>query len=310
MKVVKRTVFASLAIGVLLLLLMSREEPKKSRPFSLNAICSDPVYHPEWQTRRLNKEEELETMASLSQPYRYLGSGGQCYAFVSEDERYVIKFFKQKSFEIPEWIKQLPFPVLTGWFKEKKERKQQEKRNKVFLSFKLSLDHLPKETGMLYVHLNPTSDLKKALSFTDAKGFMHSLDLDPLQFIVQKKAELAVARMDSLMQNKDIEGAKSAIDKLLEMNLSLYQKGFCNRDPNFRSNCGFIGPNPIVIDVGRMTYSQEIKGPQAFQHILIKFSSRFRKYLVQSHPELLAYFDHQIAKLFQSDNRESHEPTI
>jgi len=157
--------------------------------------------------------------------------------------------------------------------------------------------------------LNKTSHLNKTLSLCDAQGTVHSLHLDKLEFVIQRKAELAFKKIDSLMRNKDIEGAEQAIDKLLKLNLSLYQKGFRNRDPNFRSNCGFIQDEAILIDVGRMVYSEEIKEPKKFKQDLLKSSLRFRKYIEANHPELLSYFDNAIAKITQSEDNRSYSDT-
>ena len=63
-----------------------------------------------------------------------------------------------------------PVPFLSVGSVKKKTLKREEKRNKVFSAFKLSFDSLPNETGLLYVHLNPTEHLKKTLRLFDAKA--------------------------------------------------------------------------------------------------------------------------------------------
>jgi hypothetical protein len=307
MKAYKKLLLSGLALISLALWLNSertkiKTQVKKSTPFSLNAIFAEVPYCPDWEGRALKAEEERVAIQALSQDYRYLGSGGQCYSFVSADQKYVIKFFKQKAFAIPEWIHRFPLPLLVEWLKEKKRLKKERLRNKVFTAFKLSIDCLPQETGMLYIHLNPTSHLKKKLRFYNSSGACQLLDLDRLEFAVQKKAELAFHRIDALMQAKDIEGAKQAIDKLLELHLSLSKKGFRNRDLNFRSNCGFIGLEAIVIDVGRIVYSQDIKQLKNFRKDLLKSTPHFRKYLTLNHPDLLPYFEDAIAKIVASDH--------
>ena len=270
------------AVGIVLLLMVvvfwvgGRPQPKKKIPFSLEAISHCTLLHPEWACRPLSGQEELETSSALAQSYRYLGGGGQCYAFVSADDRYVIKFFKQKAFASSSW-----------WHQKKKKEKQ----DRVFTAFKLAFDHLPKETGTLYVHLNKTSHWGRALSFSDRKGRVHLLHLDGLAFVLQKKAEGFSARIDTLMQKGDIEGAKVAIGKLVELHGSLYKKGYRNRDPNLRSNSGFIGEEVILFDVGRVVYSAEGKNAKMIRKELLKASPRLQKYLAANHPELLSSFN-------------------
>jgi hypothetical protein len=175
--------------------------------------------------------------------------------------------------------------------------KKQAKRGRVFTAFKLSFNLVPEETGFLYIHLNRTENLKKILCFCDALGRTHFLNLDDLEFVVQKKADLAYAVLDSLMKKGDIEKAKLAIDRLLSLHIKFYREGLHNRDPNFRSNCGFVDAQAIVIDVGRIVYSEEIKNPKIYKEELRKTTAKFRLYLSTNHPELLFHFDQSLAKI-------------
>lgn len=289
---------------LLLFVFVLRPELNESKPFSLEAISSKAHASSEWVCRSLNEEENSQVSEALAQPYKYLGGGGQCYAFVSEDDKYVIKFFKQKSFAIPEWIDRFPVPALIGWLKNAKMRKREEYRDRVFTAFKMSLNDLSRETGMLFVHLNRTTHLNRELSFCDAQGICHLLNLDDLEFVVQKKAEMAFTRIDALMQGGDIAGAKEAIAKLLQLNVGFYQKGYRNRDPNFRSNCGFIGNEAVLVDVGRMVHSEDVKKPDEMRKELDKAIPRFEKYLSVKHPELLAFFENCVQNTIHCDANE------
>ncbi len=285
----KAKIISPLIIVLTALFLHVCYEPKNDKPFSLDAIASDLPHHPEWECRSLDNDEEQQILAALSQPYRYLGGGGQCYAFSSEDNRYVIKFFKQKAFTSPRWMRYIPLCL-----KHKKTKKNEIKRNKVFEAFRLSFDLLQEETGMLYVHLNPTTHLNKLLKVYDTSGESHVLNLDVLEFALQRKAELAFVKIDSLMDRKDIEGAKEAIHKLLQINRTLDRKGVFNRDSNFNSNCGFIDASPILIDVGRVIHNEEIQDPERRKKQVSKAITSFRKYLAENHLELIDSFDQSV----------------
>jgi hypothetical protein len=268
-------------LGIILLLILAvvwvgAPKSKKKIPFSLGAISSCSLFNEKWECRPLTLQEELETSKALAQSYRYLGGGGQCYALVSEDDKYAIKFFKQKAF------------VPSSWWRQKKSQKKQ---HAVFTAFKMSFNHLPKETGTLYVHLNKTSHLGKETSFSDQKGGVHSLHLDNLAFVLQKKAEGFSERIDALMQKGNTQGAKAAIGKLVELHGALYKKGYCNRDPDLCSNCGFIGEEAILFDVGRVVYSTEQKNTKVIRKELSKASPHLQKYLAANHPELLSCFN-------------------
>jgi hypothetical protein len=303
MRIVKRTVLYAFVLVALTAALLVCKEPKKSQPFSLQAISASVPCH----LGGADGVEGRETMAALGQPYRYLGSGGQCYVFVSEDDQYVIKFFKKKAFAIPQWIERFPLQFLVQGLKKKKMQKKGAQRGRVFEAFRFSLDHLSEETEILYVHLTQTSVLNRTLMVRDGSGIVHELPMDALEFVIQRKAEVAFARIDRLMRAGAEDGAREAIEQLLELNLSLYQRGFYNRDPNMRSNYGFIGSKPILIDVGRVVRREALKEPAVFKQALLKSTRRFRKYLTLNHPQLLVHFDNCIAKILSTDHNGYHE---
>ncbi|MBI2812055.1 MAG: hypothetical protein HYX67_14660 [Candidatus Melainabacteria bacterium] len=267
-------------------------QPVPKQPFSKEAISSHLPYHPEWEARALNSEEAAVVDGALAQSYRYLGSGGQCYSFVSSDDQYVIKFFKQKAFALPEWVYHIPF------LHEKRIKKKESKRDRVFSAFRLSFDELQDETGLLYVHLNRTDHLKRDVLVLDQNGQGHKLNLDETPFVVQKKAELVFTAIDALMQNGNIEGAKNAIVQVLNLNAGLYKRGYHNRDPNIRSNCGFVGDKAILFDVGRIV---SIKNPIHLDKEIERFTPRLQRHIATRHPELLPHFEQAVAKIAESE---------
>jgi len=258
-----------------------------SSPLSFEeTINSDCPFHSQWETARLNEQESQEVKRALSQPFRYLNGGGQCMTFASLDDEYVIKFFKQRKFAIPTWIEQFPLPFLIEPLRKKKERKREERREEVFSAFIDSFNHLSKETSLLYVHLNPTNHLQVKLEISDKDGKEYRLELDKLQFVVQRKAELASRVIDRLVGSGQIEEAKRAIDQLIALQLTISEKGFRNRDPNFRHNYGFIGTEAILIDTGKIVPRDE---KSDLDRPII--TSHLERYLKEHHPQLLLYFE-------------------
>ena len=67
---------------------------KQTHGFQLHKIRSSLSFTPEWDVQPLPNSEMQTVKTALTQPYYYLDSGGQCYAFVSADGKYVLKFFK------------------------------------------------------------------------------------------------------------------------------------------------------------------------------------------------------------------------
>jgi len=83
---------------------------KKTDGFSVARIHSTLPWNPAWETAPLPGEEQHELEQALSQKFHYLGCGGQCFAFSSEDERYVIKFFKHRIRNPYSLLLHLPLP--------------------------------------------------------------------------------------------------------------------------------------------------------------------------------------------------------
>lgn len=290
----KRYIVLSLLFIALIPAFLSKPSPQRPKQFSLEAISAEIPFHQEWETRALNNDEKSEVASALSQPYKYLGGGGQCFCFVSSDEKYVIKFFKQKAFAPPPWMDQFAVPFLIHWLRNKKIAKGEEKRGHVYDAFRYSFEHLAEETSLLYVHLNPSEHLQKSVAFTDVEGKTHSLNMDDLPFVVQRKGRLAADLLDEKMRNNDLAGAEQTIDELLSIQFKLYRKGFRNRDPNFRGNYGFLGTSPFVIDVGRMS---PLKGEKMGRIELDRTTRKLRLHIAARHPQLLSHFDQSLKKI-------------
>src|SRR5271166_494426 len=127
--------------ALLLFLSVERFCHRQTEGFRLQKIASQLPYRADWATPPASKA--IQTL--LSQPYRFLGSGGQCYAFVSQDGTAVIKFFKHHHMR--------PSRLLLP--KQKQQRK--ERLENLFSSFKIANDLLKEETALLFLHLNPGS---------------------------------------------------------------------------------------------------------------------------------------------------------
>lgn len=93
----KLSVLYILIISIVPLLLLGIGVPLcfEKNGFSVRKISSKEEGKGAWEPLPCS-QEMLDDLCHqvFSQRYRYLGSGHQCYAFESEDEQFVIKFFK------------------------------------------------------------------------------------------------------------------------------------------------------------------------------------------------------------------------
>ncbi|SRR5581483_9547951 len=267
--------------------------------FSVARIHSTLPYNSKWETTPLTEETQKELETALSQEYRYLACGGQCFAFGSEDGKYVIKFFKHKIRPPYSYLLHLSLPQILDKIVQRKKDKAFSKLNRDFLSYKLAYEELQEETGLLYIHLNKGQSLHRSLSIVDKIGIKHEISLDAIEFVVQKQGRLAPSHIDALMKKGDFEKARCALRAMLDTIVSRCKKGFFDEDPQIHRNFGFVGDKPIFIDVGRFVPDARRKDPAVYSADLLKITHRFRKWLSTAHPELVNILDEEI-RVFQT----------
>jgi hypothetical protein len=285
------------ALGVLILYVaLSKEE----KGFSLKAIQGTHPIQQEFLLPALAKEEEEEVEEALSQSYTYFGAGGQAFAFLSRDERYVLKFFKQAPFRTPRWIYLLPswaFPR----YRIKKIWKRGDKWLRDYSSYALAFHPFKEISALLYAHLKPSSHLQKKLHLIDQKGKSHLIDLDKVDFILQRKAIRVEPAICDWMERGEIEKAKEAISSLIHLLLMRCKRGLHDGDPNIQTNCGFLGTRAIKIDVGRFSSGLPFSSNELHQELLRIFSP-FILWLRVRYPLLCDYLEKELAPYVYQKN--------
>ncbi len=258
--------------------------------FSMAKIHSDLSYDPKWETTPLSLEKQNLLNEALSQKFHYLGCGGQCFAFASEDDRYVIKFFKHKIRKPYSYFLKTSLGPLDA-LRLPKLNKALRKLNRDFTSYKIAYEDLQDETGLIYIHLNKGTSLCRSLTIIDKLGIEHQVPLDEVEFIVQAHAQLLYSRIEDLMAHGDADGARQALHAILELIVSRCKKGVFDEDPRLHRNFGFTGNKPIFIDVGRFVRDPLRKECAVYKADLHDITKRFRDYLNMSHPELVSTLD-------------------
>ncbi len=269
---------------------------KQTDKFHLTRIFSSLPYDSKWETTPLTEEESQKVEPLLTQKYTYLASGGQCYAFLSEDGTAVIKFFKHHRRTLPYWIKALPLPANLAARREKRLQKKEGKLERDFKSYKLSYERLKDETGVIYIHLNKTEHLNKTVTIVDKLNIEHQLSLDTVEFVLQKRADLVYTHIKSLIKQNDHEGAQKAIRSIIELIISRCQKGVFYEDPRIHRNFGFINNQALIIDVGRLINDPNRKNPEVYLKDLHKITARFKAWLCEKHPQLVPVLDREIER--------------
>ncbi len=277
---------------------------KQTDGFTLWGISASRPYDPRWQTRALTQEESFHVEKALKQPYVYFSKGAQTFVFLSQDGEYIIKFFNQHLFTPSKWLNLLPLPSWLQRYRYKRNWKRQDKYERDFASYKLAFEELKEQTAVFYVHLNPSQELKKSITIKDKLGIAHQVDLDRMDFILQKKAEQVHEHISFLMNKHEEEKAKEAINQVFLLILTRCKKGYKDRDPSIETNCGFINGGAIKIDVGRLERCEAMAHPSVYIKELESITLPFKRWIAYYYPQLIPAFDTQMELLKNNEAKE------
>lgn len=236
--------------------------------FRLADISTDIPNEARWETLAPGKD----ILGRLDQSFKYLGSGEQSHAFLGADGKTVLKFFIHR-----------------------KQPKYHDPRP-AFSSCKLAFEEIPKQTGLLYVHINKTKGLFPKVLIYDPSCVMHLVDLDSTEFMVQEYARPAIPAIAERLKAGDRLGAEKLIAALFERVVDYTHQGIHMDIPAIRRNFGFIGEEAILIDVGSFDKDPSYNTPEHLAIELKKVTGRLRRWLAKHQPELLPYYEKQFAK--------------
>jgi hypothetical protein len=265
--------------------------------FSIALIHSDLSYNPAWETAPISPETRAELEKVFSQKFHYLGCGGQSFAFVSENREYVIKFFKHRIRKPFTFLLTFPLPGIFELSRLHKLEKALFKLNRDFTSYKIAYEDLQEETGLIYIHLNKGTQLNRSLRIVDKIEIEHDIDLDNIEFVVQRRADHIYPRIDAQMAIGDLAAAKQSVHSILELIVNRCKKGIFDEDPRIHNNLGLIGSKAIFIDIGRFVRDPQRTLPNVYLNDLkIIIAKRFRSWLESSHPELVSHLEQELEK--------------
>ncbi len=287
----------------------------KTRGFCLQKIQADDLpFQERWETTPLSTEEQREIDALLSQSFTFLGAGSECFAFSSADGKAVIKFFKldlfrpvylQKGLLVEDhrclvgslsnhsWIN--AFPSALQQSIDRLLGIREFRLLRTFSSIKLAYDELKEETGLLYLHLNPTDRFKRKLTLYDACGIKHEIDLDTAKFFLQKRAVPLEKHFITLEKKVHYSSAQSSIDSLIKMILIRCKKGYADRDILNR-NLGYIGNQAIEIDSGSFLENPKMKEPWIYKQELFYATLELKDWLKKNYPEMVSYLERKVTE--------------
>lgn len=261
--------------------------------FAISNITSDYPFQPQWEVRPLLTSEHEEFLKAIDQPFHYLGKGCQSYVFMSQDGEFVIKFFKYQRYRLQPWLAYFPLPAMIKYREEKLEKKWK-KLDGFVQSWKVAFEKLKEETGLVFVHLNATNHLNKNLTIYDKIGQKHVVQLDEMEFCIQRSAQMLCDTLLEYKINGDQAKAQQLVHQLLTMILSEYSRGLADNDHALMQNTGVSQGKPIHIDVGQFVVNDAIKNPEVFHQELFTKMYKFRNWLETHYPALGKYLDDEM----------------
>jgi hypothetical protein len=268
--------------------------------FRLANITYQLPFEAPWKVPTLTSEEHRNLAYILDQKFSYIGKGAQCYAFVSEDGKYVLKFFKFKHLKPNLFVEYLPaIPPFKAYKESCIERKKRKLIN-VFNGYDLAFRDNRQTAELIYLHLLPTQNLHLMATVIDKIGMKRVIHLDDVVFLVQKKGETLRTRLRHLFNQQQIAEAKQAMATILEMYISEYKKGIYDHDHGVLHNTGFIGEQPFHLDVGKLNQDDRMKQIEFYkkdlEHVIWKMDVWIKHNYSQYYPEFSQFLSQQYQK--------------
>ncbi|MBS3904260.1 MAG: hypothetical protein KGZ39_02915 [Simkania sp.] len=211
--------------------------------FSTDRLVSVLPYHAEWEFEEAPNIEEI-----LSQSFHYYDKGGQSWVFLSEDSKWVLKFFDFRS----TWhdvAKHLHCP--TSLLPAMTERQLQSRESPV-KSYALAFQRFKEPCGLVGAYLNGKKSGITSLNVFNPIHCKHTIDLKSAAFVVQKKADTILPkRINDLLQKGEMQEANILLSKALMLIAERCSVGIADNDRwHLHRNIGFIAGKAIYLDAG------------------------------------------------------------
>lgn len=277
---------SSIALGIFICVLTYITCVMRTQGFSYKKIHSLYAYDSRWDFGMPNPEQASLLEKVSTQIFSPLGSGKECYAFVSEDGEIVIKFFKQKHMRTRYILNFLPLSKRIRMIRNETLNRHRHRRLRLYQSYQLAHERLQDHTGVLYLHLTKTNYLKKPITLLSPRGKKLVLKLDDMEFLIQKRA-----RHIFNVLSESPEKGKQIIDALLDYLTLRNARGIGDNDTNCEKNLGILNGKAIQIDVGEL-YPAVPVSPSKEE--LTTATLDLKDYLERNHFELVSYLDQSI----------------
>lgn len=259
--------------------------------FRVEKTLSDYPYAKEWEV-----ETKGAGPPALDQPFYFLGSGVQCYAFLSEDQTTVLKLFKHYHAGIRSTLlRKIPLPKFLSPIREKILERRYKRMESIFSSARIAYEQLAEQTGVLYLNVNPGKGDLGQITLYDKIGIRYEIDLNKTPFLLQKKADLLISYLE-----ENPKETLNVIDSLFSCIQNRNHLGIGNSDPRLYSNFGIFEGKVLEIDIGSFFLSPNMKTPLHAKREIFHETQEFKQWLQAHAPETNAYFEEKLLQAIRT----------
>lgn len=252
--------------------------------FSIHSLYSSLPYDPKWDTVDSSVPQ---------QTFRYLGKGNRCTAFVSEDNRFVLKFHRIPATARPfSWLIR-PFHLFQTIPHTHLYANWQSYRDALLL--------LQEETALYHLHLNRSKNKYPTVTLIDSLHSLYKVPLDQTAFLLQPLAKPIYPTLDSLIETQNWEGAKTIISYIVDLLQRTCAKGFIQADSFLNKNYGLLEDRAIFIDVGDLRKFPGIEKKENALAYIKKTTNELRSHIAQ-YPELLKHYEELLCPSFPQES--------
>jgi hypothetical protein len=272
---------------------------KMTGGFAVSKIIADskPVLYRQRDVP-ISDEKLLQFAHLLDQPYYFYAKGGQCFIFVGEDGKTIIKFFKNHHIRFWNWLSAISFPFsLDDWRVKLLEKHRHQTQDYLFQSCKIAYEKFKEQTGLIYLQFANEPLMRKKLVIYDKLMIAHTIELGNTDFVIQKKAAPVCKTFKQLIKQNNLELCKCYIDAMLDLITERCRQGIGDRDFNVRTNLGLLEDQIIEIDIGSYHDNLALKEPESMKIELLIQTQKFHKWLEKHHEGLAHYLYEKINTL-------------
>jgi hypothetical protein len=211
----------------------------------------------------------------LDQKFTYLSKGRQVYVFESDDQKYVIKFFRNNKYIYPLWADVFSFFNILNGYQKQTLKERVIRCNRAYTSYILADKNLKEETGFIFLSIKDISLMGKKVVVIDKGKRKFNIPLHRVSFIIQKKAKLFDKLLNDSCKNKNITEIESLVRSFYDICAKRSSKGIFNRDfANAMRNVGVVENKVVELDLGSFYRDDKFtmyEEKQRYKHVLYQF---------------------------------------